>query len=79
MPKNKIVYIKWSDASYDNDVLKPENFDEECWIESVGILAKETDTHYTVCVERLMDGLTFRHIHYIPKVLVVKKKILGKI
>ena len=75
--KHKIIYIEWVDAHYDNgtqsteEALKMEPFILQC----AGMYVGETPDEVIYANEWCVDNGTWRYIHAIPKVNIIKKVI----
>lgn len=67
-----IVYIRWHDACYKEGPCYLNDIEDEIIVESAGILVKETDTHYSLCLDKYSVEESFRHIETIPKEMVVE-------
>ena len=72
LSENCIIYLRWHDATYQGDVCYLSDIKKEVILESAGILVKETDTHYSLCLDRYPEKETYRHITTIPKAMVVE-------
>lgn len=73
LAENVIIYLKWHDASYqDGGPYYISEIKPVVILESVGILIKETDTHYSFCTDRYTEKETYRHITNVPKGMVVE-------
>ena len=74
----KLVYIKWFDAHYDNGTMSTEQVKKqpEYIMESVGIYVSEDKKYVNFANEWYFEGKTWRYSHCIPKVNIIKKRII---
>ena len=73
----KILYIKWFDSAYHRNELYPDEIkDDECVvIETCGFFVKETKKMIALAADWTNDAM-WRHLIYIPKVNILKKKFI---
>ena len=76
MNKLKIIYIKWFDASYNPEHQSEDEMNDEFIIESIGWYVKETKRCITISTEYINKYGTWRHNYHIPKVNIIKKKVV---
>ena len=79
MTPMRIVYVRWNDAGFQDDSVRLPDFDEECVIEEVGILARETDTHISIAMDYNPADESYRNVAHIPKVLIRQIRIVDNI
>lgn len=67
-----VIYIRWHDACHKDGPCYLNDIEDDVIIESAGILVRETDTHFSICLDKYFVDETFRHITTIPKAMVVE-------
>jgi hypothetical protein len=72
LAENCVIYIRWHDATHQDGPCYLDDISTEVILESAGILVKETDTHFSLCLDKHVKNETFRHITTIPKTMVVE-------
>ncbi len=73
----KVIYIKWFDANFDNGGYKKENLPhKEIILESIGIYIDEDKKYITLANEYMAEYKKYKYIHNIPKVNIIKKKMI---
>lgn len=72
-PKLKMVWVKWLDASYQNDTCSQGDLTARVELETVGFLVKTVDRDFiTVAHEWYERDKTWRHVSHIPKRNIIK-------
>ncbi len=72
----KLAYVEWLDASYQEGPLCEDDFESRVVLVSAGLLAREDDETITVASDYDARAGEWRHVSHIPKVNVVRKKII---
>jgi hypothetical protein len=72
----KLAYVEWLDASYQEGPLGEDDFEPRVVLVSAGLLAREDDETITVASDYDARAGEWRHVSHIPKVNVVRKKII---
>ena len=72
----KIAWVKWRDAAFQAEPLRLEQFDEECILEEVGLLAKETETYVSLAMDWNEADASFRHVSHIPKGMIIEMRTI---
>lgn len=67
-----LIFIKWTDASYQEGPDYIGNLNSGIVLETAGHLVQETDTYYSVALDFYEKEGTWRHITHIPKVIVTE-------
>jgi len=75
--KIKLLYVKWFDASFNPSAMKPEEYDPDWVIHTVGIFVKEDKKYISMATDFFERDGEYRHYHSIPKVNIIKKKWLS--
>ena len=72
----KLAYVEWLDASYQEGPLAEDDFEPRVVLVSAGLLAREDDETITVATDYDARADEWRHVSHIPKVNIVRKKII---
>ena len=72
----KLAYVEWLDASYQEGPLGEDDFEPRVVLVSAGLLAREDDETITVAADYDARAGEWRHVSHIPKVNVVRSKII---
>lgn len=71
-PPRTLVYVRWTDASYQRGECSLADMVPRVEVESAGILVAEDDETISIALDHYAAESTWRSIEHIPKVLVVK-------
>lgn len=72
----KLAYVEWLDASYQEGPLGEDDFEPRVVLVSAGLLAREDDETITLATDYDGRNGEWRHVSHIPKVNVIRKKVL---
>ena len=72
----KLAYVEWLDASYQEGPLCEDDFEPRVVLVSAGLLAREDDETIAVATDYDPRAGEWRHVSHIPKVNVVRSKII---
>lgn len=76
----KIAYIVWRDACKQHkNAITVEEFDDECYLQSVGFVARETKEVISLTSQYESKWETHETVTHIPKNYIKSIKILGKV
>ncbi len=74
MKKKRFVWVKWLDASFQNEECTEEQLNPEFIVETAGFLVREDDKTISVGQDWYPSTNSWRHTTHIPKAIVVKVK-----
>jgi len=69
-----IAYVRWSDAAFQDESVRLQYFDNECILEEVGILVRETPTHISLAMDYNASDDSYRHVCHIPKKMILEMR-----
>jgi len=72
MPRPKLAYVKWLDASYQHGEHHENDLNPLVEMESAGLIAAECKQTISLALDRYEQDGTWRHIVHIPKVNILK-------
>jgi hypothetical protein len=67
-----IAYVRWSDAAYTPNEIKPENAASPCEMETVGALVRTTPDEIVLALDTCSEHGIVRHVQTIPKCCVLE-------
>ena len=70
----KIAYVRWRDAGFQDGSVRLYSFDDECVIEEVGILARETATYVSLAMDYNAADESYRNVAHIPKGMILEMR-----